>query len=77
MENTLNNDQKKIFLEMIFPVAMASCANILKHEENKISRIAKTHLSNVEQPSIKEKFLGTRFGKLLLNPFGFDLKISP
>jgi len=62
------------FLKGILPSAMASCSLALKHRQSKVQLVAKAHLS-MSEPNLKDKFLGTRLGKLLLNPFGYQFKI--
>lgn len=66
------------FLQSIFPAAIASCAKILRQSEKKITVIAKAQLFQ-EKPqaaspleSLKEKFMATTIGKMLLNPFGYS-----
>lgn len=78
----MNTEQKELFLKEIFPVAIASCATVLKHDEYKIRHIARTNLSSAKnEPELtinclKDRFLGTRLGKLLLNPFGYNFSVK-
>lgn len=78
MDNLKIQENKNLLLlQSIFPAAIASCASIVKNNETKIIKIAKTSLFKEKQETVspleglKEKFLATAIGKLLLNPFGY------
>ncbi|CRX39102.1 hypothetical protein [Estrella lausannensis] len=66
------------FLQSIFPAAIASCAKIVEPSEKKITVIATAQLfqgkPQAASPleSLKEKFMATTIGKMLLNPFGYS-----